>query len=268
MKELKNVNVQFLERKSGTDSFIEAYQASSVTEYCLLDDEYCAIHPQVRCKDYLQDLFWIAYTEKNIKEEEKKDKGRIYGFYPFSYDTSQLKNKELYKVGIRYREKNGQTIKNLDLDKCLKIKSILNDFEKSIDFPLSDVKTDLVHNILVFEFNSKWTTKPYLLSFYLLIIRILFTEEDLNFSGKKFLKYLLDFPSKKSGNDSSILRKSEYLLKKFISKEFPEQSWNAYNNLYNIHDTSGISSYSGYLKTQNDLLNEQKQPVEEKEISF
>ena len=129
------------------------------------------------------------------------------------------------------------------------IASRLKDLEDRLEFPTSNVFVDESKQILVFEFNPKWVEKPYLLSFYLLFIRILFTETVENLNKITDIKeYLQKYPASKSGYDASFINKSTFLLNLMFNKEFPEQLWTFYDDVRSMHNTSGIVSYSNYLK--------------------
>lgn len=240
----KKIKVNFLERKP-SDRFIESYSAyNPVTEYCLLDDDYNAIHPQVRCKDYLQDLFWLFRNTTTPKEEKREV---IYGFTAANYTKYPLVNKDFYKVGIRFRKRANDEFEIITNELVEFVRTHLNRLEDAFGFPKSTVFLDKSELILVFEFSSKWTDKPYLLSFYLLLIRALFRDNNLT-DTKDMLKYILDYPKKHAGETAGFLNKSQYLIEKMFNKDFPDQTWDEYDNVKKIHDTSGVVSYSQYLE--------------------
>lgn len=243
MPEKKGIKVNFLERKN--EHFIESYYANKVTEFCMLDDDFNAIHPQVRCKDYIQDLFWIV-RNPNLSEDKKNE--IIYGFKASNYLKYPLIDKDIYRVGIRFRTE-GQVFETISEERTALIASRLKDLEDRLEFPTSNVFVDESKQILVFEFNPKWVEKPYLLSFYLLFIRILFTETVENLNKITDIKeYLQKYPASKSGYDASFINKSTFLLDLMFNKEFPEQLWTSYDDVKSMHNTSGIVSYSNYLK--------------------
>lgn len=259
---MNEIEVKFKEREN-RDFFNEAYSSSNVAEYCLLDEKYEAIHPQVRCKDYFQDLFWLDNQIFDNKEEREKainSKEDVYGFVPINYLTEySLKNKDVYRVGIRFRTK-GQDFRQFELTRQELAQSLMGQIETSLEFPTSNIFIDKSKEIMVFEFSNNWVQKPYLLSFYLLLSRMLSTipEEELS-KIEDFVNYLLEYSKKNSNTSASILKNSAFLLNKmFIEKELPEQTWESYKSMNSLHDASGVASYSMLLKRTEELSKSQK----------
>ena len=241
-KKKNKINVKFLEREDANVVFHEIYSSSNVTEFCMLDEDYKAIHPQIRCKDYLQDLFWV------VRQKELKS-GVVYGFNAFSFLKYPLIDRDIYRVGIRFRTE-GQVFETVEDKHLHSMRSVLNQLEDILEFPTSNVFVDESEKIIVCEFDKEWVKYPYLLSLYLLLIRILSREKvEVLQKIKDIKKYLLEYPAKHSGNDAMNLKKGSFILNKIFEKEFPEQPWDFYKNLYDIHDNSGIATYSSYLNT-------------------
>ena len=144
MPEKKGIKVKFLERKS--EHFIESYMGIKVTEFCMLDDDFNAIHPQVRCKDHILDLFWIV-RNPNLSEDKKNE--IIYGFKVSNYLKYPLIDRDIYRVGIRFRTE-GQVFETISEERIALIASRLKDLEDRLEFPTSNVFVDKSKQILVF----------------------------------------------------------------------------------------------------------------------
>ena len=260
-----NEEVKFLEREEAKVSFIEAYSAFNVSEYCFLDENNKPLHPQVRCKDYIQDLFWMSKlidsNSDNNKIEEFKNT-IIYGFKPYNYCILYpFINRDFYRVGIRFRTE-GQNFRQYDNKHVELAQQIIIQIETSFEFPTSKVSLSKSKEILIFEFSSKWTTMPYLVSLYLLLIRVLSKAsiEDME-SIEDFKQYLLDYPKSKSGNEAQNLAGGSFLLKKLFKENiFPEQKWEDYKTINEIHNDSGVSSFSKFLKAFENQKKSQKEP--------
>ena len=136
----------------------------------------------------------------------------------------------------------------------------MGQIETSLEFPTSNIFIDKSKEIMVFEFSNEWAKKPYLLSFYLLLSRMLSTipEEELS-KIEDFVSYLLEYSKKNSNTSASILKNSAFLLNKmFIEKELPEQTWESYKSMNSLHNVSGVASYSMLLKKTEELSKSQK----------
>lgn len=256
---IEEKEIKFLEREEEGVKLSEVYPNNHVTEYCFLDENDIAIHPQVRCKDYIQDLFWVSKlidcskstSDKNIHRlVQSLEDEDIYGFNPYKYCIKYpFINRDSYKVGIRFRTE-GQNFRQYTIQYAGFAQSLLKFIETSFEFPYSKVSLSTSKEILIFEFSSSWTKTPYLLSLYLLLIRLLSksSEEEMK-SIKDFKKWLLEYPGKNSGNDAQNLHGAEFLLNTIFKENiFPEQKWEDYKSLRSIHNNSGISSFSKFLK--------------------
>lgn len=253
-----NKQTTFLEREVSNVKFMEIYGANNVSEYCFFDEDNNPLHPQVRCKDYIQDLFW---TSKIIQSTNNKDElkilenNEIYGFKPWLYcESYPFIDRDFYRVGIRFRTE-GQNFRQYDNTHVELAQELISRIETGFEFPISKVSLSNSGEVLIFEFSSRWTTTPYLLSLYLLLIRILnkASIEEMK-AIDNFEDYLLTYPNNNSGNDASNIANSLYLLEKlFKEKNFPEQNWEDYNTIRDIHNNSGISSFSKFLKKAEEL---------------
>lgn len=253
-----NEQVTFLEREVAKVHFIESYGSNNVSEYCFLDEDNKPLHPQVRCKDYIQDLFWTSKLIQSTSDENELQKLRtnqVCGFKPFLYcETYPFIDRDLYRVGIRFRTE-GQNFRQYDNMHVELAQQLISRIETGFEFPISKVSLSNSGEILIFEFSSRWTTTPYLLSLYLLLIRVLnkASIEEMK-AIDSFEDYLLTYPSKNSGNDASNLAGALYLLEKlFKQREFPQQKWEDYKTINDIHNNSGVSSFSKFLKKAEEL---------------
>ena len=261
-----NEEVIFLEREEAKVHFTESYGSNNVSEYCFLDENNKALHPQVRCKDYIQDLFWtskLIQSNSDDNELQKLKTNQVYGFKPFLYcETYPFIDRDLYRVGIRFRTE-GQNFRQYDNTHVELAQQLISRIETGFEFPISKVSLSSSGEILIFEFSSKWTTTPYLLSLYLLLIRVLnkASIEEMK-AIDSFEDYLLTYPNKNSGNDASNLAGALYLLEKlFKQRVFPEQKWEDYKTINDIHNNSGISSFSKFLKKAEELKATDKKSI-------
>jgi len=253
-----NEEVIFLEREEANVHFTESYGANNVSEYCFLDKENKPLHPQVRCKDYIQDLFWTTKLIQSTSDENELQKLRtnqVYGFKPWLYcESYPFIDRDFYRVGIRFRTE-GQNFRQYDNTHVELAQQLISRIETGFEFPISKVSLSNSGEVLIFEFSSRWTTTPYLVSLYLLLIRILnkASIEEMK-AIDNFEEYLLTYPNKNSGNDAVNLAGALYLLEKlFKEKVFPEQKWEDYKTINDIHNNSGVSSFSKFLKKTEEL---------------
>lgn len=245
MKKSKENEVQFLEREEKDVKFYEIYGSSNVAEMCMLDEKYKAIHPFVRCKDFIQDLFWLV--RQPIITDKLKEV-TTHGFKTGSFIQYPLINRDIYRVGIRFRTE-GQSFRTFTEEHGTQVAAVLNHLEKIFEFPLSNVFLNKTEEIAVFEFSPKWTEEPYLLSLYLLLIRlILLDDTDVLTNVTDGKDYLLKYPERKSGYDAGLIRRGDYIINKLFNKEQPKQGWDFYSTFQSIHHNSGIVSFSNYLK--------------------
>lgn len=264
-----NEEVIFLEREEAKVYFTESYGAKNVSEYCFLDDNNKPLHPQIRCKDYAQDLFWVTRLIRTTSDENELQRlktNQVYGFRPYDYCKDYpFIDRDLYRVGIRFRTE-GQNFRQYDNTHVELAQQLISRIETGFEFPISKVSLSNSGEVLIFEFSSRWTKFPYLVSLYLLLIRVLSkaTVEEMKVIDD-FEDYLLKYPTKQSGNEASNLAGAEYLLQKlFKERAFPDQKWEDYKSMMDIHNNSGISSFSKFLKKAEELkANSQK---EEKSI--
>lgn len=237
MKKKENVSINFLEREPGI-GFVEAYSNKNVYEFCLLDDSLNGVHHQVRCKDYLQDLFWYQFTKQYPNDVQ------IFGFYPKSYNNFKLTDREWYNIGIRFRTE-GQEFEQFSKDIVDRVQYYINEIESILEFPMSTFYLDKNKKAILSTFSYKWTKKPYLLSLYLLLFRLL-----TNYSKKNDLKdmnvfdFLKGLPEKETGNDMRHLKNCSIMLDLLREKKFPKQNWGDYKTINEVHSATGVSSYS------------------------
>ena len=245
MRKVKENEVIFLEREEKNVKFYEIYGSSNVAEMCMLDDKYKAIHPQVRCKDFIQDLFWLVRQPEITKELKESF---THGFQTGAFIKYPLVNRDIYRVGIRFRTE-GQSFRTFTEEHREASQLVLNHLEKMFEFPLSNVLLSKSKQEMVFEFSPKWTEEPYLVSLYLLIIRLISLDDtEVLKSVTDIKEYLLKYPERKSGNDASFIKRSDYILNKLFNKEHPKQGWDFYTSFSGVHHSSGIVSFSSYLK--------------------
>lgn len=244
-KKTKENEVIFLEREEKDVQFYEIYGSSNVAEMCMLNDKYKAIHPQVRCKDFIQDLFWLVRQPEITKELKENF---THGFQTGAYISYPLINRDIYRVGIRFRTE-GQTFRTFTEEHREASHSVLNHLEKMFEFPLSNVFLSKTKKEMVFEFSPKWTKEPYLVSLYLLLIRLISLDDtEVLKSVTDVKEYLTKYPERKSGNDAGFIKRSEFILDKLFNKEQPKQGWDFYTSFNGVHHSSGIVSFSSYLK--------------------
>ena len=163
-----------------------------------------AIHPQVRCKDYIQDLFWIA-RNPNLSEDKKNE--IVYGFKASNYLKYPLIDRDIYRVGIRFRTE-GQVFETISEERTAMIASRLKDLEDRLEFPTSNVFVDESKQILVFEFNPNGLKNLICYHFIFYLLEILFTETVENLNKITDIKeYLQKYPASKSGYDASFINK-------------------------------------------------------------
>lgn len=243
--------IRFLERDDNKEKFYEVYNASNVAEYCMLNEELNAIHPQVRCKDYIQDLFWMSrLIKKGERDLTDLKEMEIYGFNSYKYCVNySFVDKDYYRVGIRFRTE-GQNFRIFDDMFTSCVIKLLNQLETNFEFPTSEISLNETKDIMMFKFSSKWTEQPYLVSLYLLLIRVLINIDPLKIESiKSFEAYLLEYPKKNAGSDARILNDSTLLLTKFFGKEkIPKQNWEDFKDINDIHNNSGVSSFSKLIK--------------------
>lgn len=130
------------------------------------------IHTPVTCKDFISDIFWL-----NRKRKEG-DARKSISIYQFSYwnrlDLLALNEYEVYMF---------LTNNPIILDNAAYIQSFLNEVEVKLNIPYSTVVSQTIkekQGVLV-TFDKKWTERPYLISLFLLLLRIapLYRNEDM-----------------------------------------------------------------------------------------
>jgi len=266
---------KFLEREEAKVKFSEVYGSENVIEYCFLDEEYKAVHPQVRCKDFIQDLFWMSRLLKSTSDEKKLAQLKttvVYGFKPYDFCSNYpFVDRDYYRVGIRFRTK-GQDFRIFEEQQSASAIRLINQIETGLEFPTSIVSLSKKRNIIIFEFSSKWSETPYMMSFYLLLVRLVTKLSPVELDKiENFQEYILNYPKSNSGNDARIIVDSLYLLEKIFNKEkIQEQTWEEYESISSVHNNSGISSFSKLIKKTDEMKKSQKSilPISEELETF
>lgn len=190
------------------------------------------IHPLVTCKDFISDVFWLNYQRK-ITE---KTGISIYDFHHrrkielLSQDTH-----ELYVTN--YPENVGTNLQNF-----------LNEVEVTLRIPYSTVS--VANGGYVVSFDKAWREYPYLLSLFLLFVRI-----GGKYQNEEFFDYIDSYISGKvcintlNLNDASYLKQALPLIKELMLNQFHfVDDWFSYNDVYSHHNFKGVVCFTEHLK--------------------
>lgn len=214
--------VKFLPRKSVAEIY------STGMEYCFTDENGQGIVPPVRCKDFFQDMFWAEHTNQTVS---------IYGFK--WEPQGKLLNEETLYLAVRNNDVSDKEIGKY----ASNVQRLLNDIEKANNVELSTVYSTNDNTVISVAFNKWWVSRPYLLSAITLLIRsgIDYTDD----TPKEFLERCSKTGSNLIGkHDSRYITSAMKNLTPLINGEVFDQSWNTYKTTSDIHNRSGVVSFS------------------------
>jgi len=180
------------------------------------------IHGYWKCKDYLQDFFWI----ENQKIEDSR---AIYGFI---HHNMNLTSDPIYIV-----------IDNLDFNAKkyfdnIKLFWALPDHKYSIS-------VELIDNKIVLDITSLFNAKPYEISLYATLFRLQYAYTNTYDTVISFLTDIESIGESISGMYSKDIERITVMLPMlneiYLGIDF-DQQWSKYKSGYNCHDGSGILS--------------------------
>ncbi len=221
---------------------------SSGLRYALLDKEGNIRHTLIRCKDYIQDVYWSEITKH-------KSEFNIYGFVWNGLNDNPISKQETVSMLLVPDSFNN------DLSPyCKNLNNFLNIIEETLDIPPSKVEISESDNKdLIVTYDNNWSKRPYLISLLLLLMR-----NGLFFEGNNIddvLNYLNDkteYKNKWLSNDLQQVKgliATDKLKTLFVDKMLPEIKWKNYS-LRTIHNSSGILSCVFDLKKETTMVDE------------
>lgn len=209
----------------------EAY--SSGIKYAILDAEGNIRHKPIRCKDYIQDLYWSEILNKGeIKQ---------YGFKWDGNNTNPVSKQD--KVSVVLISDNETSLQQYKDN----LQNLLNIVENTLDIPNSEViNSSSCDKDIIVIYDNKWSEKPYLLSMLYLLMRIGLYYKRNNNDIYEVVDYLINKNANLLTNDVQQLlsiNKNKKFEELFINNELQEQKWSDYDTTSNIHNNSGIMSF-------------------------
>jgi len=215
----KNINFNY--------SLNEAY--SEGLQYAILDNEGNIRHKPIRCKDYIQDIYWSEILKTGEIEQ--------YGFIWDGSNNNPVS--KLYYVNVLLIAQNNDDLN----DYIVSLKHNINLFEECLKFKFTEIfKTSNESKDIIIRYSNEWSEKPYLLSLYYLLLRLC-----LKIDTKNNIEELISFIETNLDNfDSSTIYSLKSIIKEnklrliFINKEKYEQKWEEYNHSYDVHNYSGV----------------------------
>lgn len=210
---------------------VEAY--SRGLQFALLDEKGNIRNKPIRCKDYIQDVYWSELTGQGEVEQ--------YGFKWNGKNKNPISKQEKVKVAVMSDndERLSETMNNL--------KNFLNAIETHLDIPYTDVEAaEGSDKDIIVTYDNKWAQIPCLISLYFLLLRVgRFYTGELNIEPiVKWLEGVCKGSGIANGDQSMLMGigKSGKLTRLLIKKDFPNQKWEDYTSVSMVHSYSGIVS--------------------------
>lgn len=223
MKLNKSVNFDY--------NLAEAVSSGGV-QFALLDDKGNIRHKPIRCKDYVQDVYW----------SELLGKGKIkqYGFEWDGSNKSPISKQKKVQVAIM---SDGSPSLQPDI---LNILRLVNTFEKAMGIPLSIAEKveDNTMDIIV-TYDNGWSKLPCFVSLLFLLLRI-----GRFYDGKADIESVVKwFDGGCKGttySDQSMIMSitKSGKVKRILEGYVPTQKWSDYSTVSSAHNSSGIVNYS------------------------
>lgn len=194
------------------------------------------IHPIIFCKDFISDIFWLNHQRKA---------GRKIGgitIYKFRYfrklDLLSMPSYQLY-VQDYGQSGRGEALQNF-----------LNEAEIRANFPYSTVQPLSETEYLV-TFDKAWAEYPYLLSLFLLFVRV-----GTSYDNSDFFDYLDEFSKKvitayANSSDPAMIRAVKPIINGlFKNQELYEDSWLTYDDVMYHHNYKGVVNFTSALQNK------------------
>lgn len=195
---------------------------------CRTEDEvtFEAAMPAIRCKDYLQDLFFAEFTDKNM--------GMIYGFEwkKGQFNGGEISEEKYFYLYIephRYKEFPGIGMTH----------DVLENLAKGLGYKVPDV----IHNnegFIIVKFSNEYIQKPVVLSLIVELARCggdflcpSFKEGILGWSARRVLSF-------RSPGMSYLAGASQKVEDIMNGKIENYKDWSEYTSLGSIHNSSGF----------------------------
>lgn len=198
------------------------------------------IHTPIYCKDFISDIFWMNHCRKAGVEFQTS----IYNFtYSRKVDLFKFKEFQLFLyLPSSDLHPFGENLQNF-----------LNEAEVRINIPYSTVVPAVADNSngLIITFDKAWTELPYLLSLFLIFVRV-----GLKYNNSDFIEYLEGYSesfcvSNANINDVGYLKKSMHVIKRiFLNQEVFNESYLDYKNISSCHNHSGIVALANKTKKE------------------
>lgn len=186
------------------------------------------IHALVTCKDFISDIFWLEH-QKLINP-----KNRSISIYDFRYSRKikllEQNTHELYLTN--YPDDVGENLQNF-----------LNEIEVMLNIPYSVVKP--ANNGYLIQFDKAWRLYPYMLSLFLLFVRIggVYNNEALF----DFIDSYIDKKvciNKSNCHDAYYLKSIRPLLvRMLINQEHFVDDWSTYYDVHSHHEQKRVVSF-------------------------
>lgn len=228
--------LKITENKDANVGLAEIGHGNRQVEMAFVDEETGHnISPIVKCKDFFQDIFW---------SRAKKSSSGIYGFN-WSHDKhDNAFSKNWLIIFARIRTVKENSLEGLDTDKCKNLQKFLNSFCKVLKIPVCKAALDEDKNYVTVKFHKQWTEIPYMLSAFLLYVRL-----GLSYDGEEDIIEYVTKGSKKfiSTNDPLYVKSATQKIKDMLEGKIDKrQKYENYLDISNVHNSSGIVNYSGY----------------------
>lgn len=195
-----------------------------------------AMTPFCKCKDYFSDLFWALKLGKSFKQ---------YGFvWNTGEDNGVLTNADEFAVAIRIIDRSSKKLQDVTQNQLESILYLIGRIENINNFKSSRGIISDDNKDIIITFNKDWVEVPYVLSALFLLFRIGFTYTDGNIF--EWIKTETKFMSP---HDSMYLRNSKETLEDLENGIIDRtQTWSNYLSSYDVHNSSGVQSYSYVYK--------------------
>jgi hypothetical protein len=221
----------------------EAY--STGLQYAILDNNGDIRHKPIRCKDYIQDVYWSEILKKGAITQ--------YGFKWDGNNTNPVSKQD--KVSVVLISDNGVSLQQYKDN----LQNLLNIIENTLDIPNSEViNSSSCDKDIIVTYDNKWSEKPYLLSMLYLLMRVGLYYKRNNNDIYEVVDYLTNKNTNLLSNDIQQLlsiNKNKKFEELFINNELPKQKWSDYKDTSSIHNNSGIMSFKFKNTVENGIIN-------------
>ena len=212
--------------------------------YQMLDEKFNSIHQPFFCKDYFNEMFGSIFL------------GRDKSIYGFSWKSEQSKDlllKDRLKVALV--AENQSTLFNMKLDHMREpLEKLLHSLETKLGFAKSRVLMFNNDLVVMVDFSKEWVQKPYLLSFFMMCLRIGYLYKHDNafdfFNMLVWKQYNIPVDKLTSHTTADIFsftnnKNSLDNLVKILNGEMLPQKWTDYStkDTGTLHNSAGFVNY-------------------------